>query len=56
MAKFGTKHELNMELGRYVDRKPKKIHEKTPEQKINNHKKDLLRKHLVIKKINCSRK
>ena len=55
IGKFGTKHEYDMDLGQYIDRRPKKIHEKTLEQKIDNHKKDLLRLNLGSKRIKRSR-
>ena len=54
--KFGTKHEYETELGQYIDRRPKKIHEMTFEQEINNPKKDLLRKDLGSKRIKRSQK
>ena len=40
----------------YIDRRPKKIQEKTLEQKIINHKKDLVRKDLGSKKIKRNHK
>ena len=56
IAKFGTKKERDTELGQYIDRRPKKIQEKTEEQKNINTKKDLLRKDLGSKKIERNRK
>ena len=50
IAKFGTKNERDTELGQYIDRRPKKIQEKTLEKKTINHKKDLLWKDLGSKK------
>ena len=44
IAKFGTKAERDSELTQYVERRPKKIPEKTIEQKINKHRRDLIRK------------
>ena len=38
IAKFGTKNERDTELGQYIDRRPKKISEKTLDQKITNHR------------------
>ena len=57
IAKFGTKHDRNTELGQYVDRRPTKIHDKkTLEQKINNHKHDLSRKDVRRRKMKRTRK
>ena len=50
-AKFGTRNERDTELGQYIERRPKKVHEKNFEQKTVNHRKDLLRKDLGSKKI-----
>ena len=50
IAKFGTRNEQDTELGQYIERSPKKIFEKTLEQKITNHRKDLVRKNLGSKK------
>ena len=43
IAKFGTENWRVTELCQYIDRRPNKIPEKTLEQKINNHKNDLLK-------------
>ena len=43
IAKFGTRNERDTELGLYIESRPKKLQEKSVEQKIINHKKDLLR-------------
>ena len=50
MTKFDTKHERDTELGQYFDRKPEKRHEKSLEQKITKHKKDLWEKILWAKR------
>ena len=44
IAKFGTKVERDTELTQYVERRPKKISEKTIEHKINKHRRDLIKK------------
>ena len=44
IAKFGTRAERETELTQYIERRPKKINEKTLEQKIQQHKRDLFRK------------
>ena len=44
IAKFGTKAERDTDLGQYIERRPKKIYEKTVEQKIKKHRRDLVRK------------
>ena len=57
IAKFGTIHERDTELCHYIDRRPKKIHDKkTLEQKINNQKKDLSRKDVGSKKVKRTQK
>ena len=56
IAKFGTKAERDTELTQYVERRPNKISEKTIEQKINKHRRDLIRKNPVDKKIKRNRK
>ena len=53
IAKLGTKHERDTELGQYIDRRPKNSRKDTGE---NNHKKDLLRKHLGSIKIKRTQK
>ena len=45
-----------MELSQYIDCRPKKVQKKALEQKITNHKKDLLRKDLGNKKIKRTQK
>ena len=42
IAKFGTQNERETELGQNIDRRLKKVEEKKLEQKIINHKNDLL--------------
>ena len=56
IAKFGTKAERDTELTKYVERRPKKISEKTFEQKTNKHRRDLIRKNTGDKKIKRNRK
>ena len=51
IAKLGTKSERDTDLLHYADKRPPKISEKTLEQKILNHKKNLLRKDLGKRKI-----
>ena len=51
IAKFGTRAERETKLIEYIDRRPQKITEKTLEQKIQLHKKDLIRKNTGDKKI-----
>ena len=51
ITKLGTRSERYTELGQYIDRRPKRMKKKTLEQKIINHKKDLLQNHLGSKKI-----
>ena len=43
IAKIGTKHERATGLASYLEQRLPKINGKTLEQKIQNHKKDLLR-------------
>ena len=40
IAKFGTRAERETELAQYIERRPKKINEKTLEQKIQQHKRE----------------
>ena len=56
IAKLGTRHECDTKLGQYIDRRLRKIQERTLEQKISNHRKELLGKYLGIKKIKRTRK
>ena len=56
IAKFGTKAERDTDLTQYIERRPKKIYEKTIEQKINKHRRDLIRKNTGDKKIKRNRK
>ena len=56
IAKFGTRAERYTDLTQYIERRPKKISEKTIEQKIHKHKRDLIRKNTGDKKIKRSRK
>ena len=51
IAKFGTRAERETELTQYIERRPKKINEKTLEQKIQKHKRALIRKNTGDKKI-----
>ena len=51
IVKFGTKAEQDTKLTQYIERRPKKIYEKTIEQKINKHRRDLIRKNSGDKKI-----
>ena len=51
IAKFGTKNERDTELAQYIEPRRKKISEKTLEQKITNHRRNLIRKDLGSKKI-----
>ena len=46
IANFGTKAERNLDLGQYIERRPMKIYEKTVEQKIVKHRRELVRKNL----------
>ena len=55
IAKFGTRAERETELAQYIERRPKKINEKTLEQKIQQHKRDLFRKNTGEKKIKRNR-
>ena len=56
LAKFGTRNEKETEHGQCFDGRPRKVKEKTLEQKIINHKRDLLRKDLGSKNIKRNRK
>ena len=56
IAKFGTRAERETELAQYIERRPKKINEKTLKQKIQQHKRDLFRKNTGEKKIKRNRK
>ena len=56
IAKFGTRAERETELTQYIERRPKKINEKTLEQKIQKHKRDLIRKNTGDKKIKRNRR
>ena len=51
IAKFGTRAQRETELTQYIERRPKKINEKTLEQKLQKHKRDLIRKNTGDKKI-----
>ena len=44
IAKFGTRAERDTDLTQYIERRPKKISEKTIEQKIHKEKRVLIRK------------
>ena len=56
IAKFGTRAERETTLAQYIERRPKKINEKTLEQKIQQHKRDLFRKNTGEKKMKRNRK
>ena len=56
IAKFGTRAERDTDLMQYTERRPKKINEKTIEQKIQKHKRDLIRKNTGDKKIKRNRR
>ena len=56
IAKFGTKAEHDSDHGQYIERRPNKIYEKTVEQKILKHRRDLVRKNLGDKKIKRNKK
>ena len=56
IAKFGTRTERETELTQYIERRPKKINEKTLEQKNQKHKRDLIRKNTGDKKIKRNRR
>ena len=56
IAKFGTRAERETELTQYIERRPKKINEKILEQKIQKHKRDLIRKNTGDKKIKRNRR
>ena len=45
-----TKAQRDTDLGQYIERRLKKIYEKTIEQKIKKHRKDLVRKNTGDKK------
>ena len=56
IAKLGTKAERDPDLGQYIERRPKKIYDKTVEQKIIKHRRYLVRKILGDKKIKRNQK
>ena len=56
IAKFGTRAERDTDLTQYIERRPKKVNEKTIEQKSYKHKRDLIRKITGDKKIKRNRK
>ena len=56
IAKFGTRAERDTDLAQYIERRPKKINEKTIEHKIYKHKRDLIRKNTGNKKIKRNRR
>ena len=56
IANFGTKAERDTDLGQYIERRPKKIYEKTVEQKIIKHRRDTVRKNLGDKKTKRKKK
>ena len=56
IAKFATKAERDTDLGQYIERRPKKIYEKTVEQKIKKHRRDLVRKNTEDQKIKRNKK
>ena len=56
IAKFGTRAERDTDLAQYIDRRPKKINEKTIEHKIYKNKRDLIRKNTGDKKIKRNRR
>ena len=56
IAKFGTKAERDTDLGQNIERRPKKIYEKTVEKKIVKHRRDLVRKNTGDKKIKRNKK
>ena len=56
IAKFGTRAERDTDLAQYIERRPKKINEKTIEHKIYKHKRDLIRKNTGDKKIKRNRR
>ena len=56
IARLGTRAERDTDLTQYIERRPKKISEKTNEQKIHKHKRDLIRKSTGDKKIKRNRK
>ena len=56
IAKFGTRAERDTDLAQYIEKRPKKINEKTLEHKIYKHKRDLIRKNTGDKKIKRNRR
>ena len=56
IAKFGTIAERDADLGQYIERRPKKIYEKTVEKKIMKHRRALVRKNTGDKKIKRNKK
>ena len=56
ITKFGTRAERETTLAQYIERRPKKLNEKTLEQKIQQHKRDLFRKNTGEKMIKRNRK
>ena len=56
IAKFGMRAEQDTDLSQYIERWPKKINDKTIEQKTYKHKRDLIRKNTGDKKIKRNRK
>ena len=56
IAMFGTTAERNTDPTQYIERSPKRTYEKTIEQKINKHRRDLVRKNTGDKKIKRNRK
>ena len=56
IAKFGTRAESDTDLTQNIERRPKKISEKTIEQKIYKHRRDLIRKDTGDKIIKRNRK
>ena len=56
IATFCTKAERDTELTQYIERKANKIYEKTIEQKIKKHRRDLIGKNTGDKKIKRNRK
>ena len=55
IAKFGAKAERDTDLGLDIERRPKKDYEKAIEQKINKHRRDVVRINTGDKKINRKR-
>ena len=56
IAKFGTRAERDTDLAQYIERRPKKINEKTIEHIIYKHKRDVIRKNTGDKKIKRNRR